>query len=176
VTITFLVILFVLLAALGLYILIKTPKVMKITRSIKVLAAPQSVFPYINNPKLIQEWNSFTKGDSTLTLGYEGPDEGNDAKWNWRGKKAGIGRATIVASETNSKVGLRLEFEKPFKVTNYGEYVLVPIDGQTEVTWTINETALIPRVLSNFINLDRIIGGVFENGLAMLKNLAETKK
>jgi uncharacterized protein YndB with AHSA1/START domain len=176
VTIIVLITALALVVVLGLYILIRTPQVIKITRSTKILATPQSLFPFINNPKLIQEWNSFTKGDSTLKLSYEGPAEGSGAKWSWNGNKAGIGQATIVKSDPQSKVALRLDFEKPFKVTNYGEYSLVALDGQTEVTWTINETALIPRVLSNFINLDRIIGGVFENGLATLKTLAEAKK
>jgi hypothetical protein len=39
------------------------------------------------------------------------------------------------------------------------------------VVWTVEETALIPRILSSFVNLERVIGGIFDKGLAKLEGL-----
>lgn len=96
---------------------------------------------------------------------------GAGTQWSWEGKKAGIGRATIVSSDPCRRVDLRLDFRKPFHVTNHGNYELIPRGDATEVVWTVEETALIPRILSSFVNLERVIGGVFDKGLAKLEGL-----
>lgn len=45
----------------------------------------------------------------------------------------------------------------------------------TQFTWTINEFAMIPRLISRFVNLDKIIGGQLEKGLAKFKTITESK-
>jgi uncharacterized protein YndB with AHSA1/START domain len=167
------IIVLLILVALAIYLAMATPKVVKISRTQLIQASAEKLFPYINNPRFIQLWNPFMDGDPNVKVSYSGPAEGVHAQWAWEGKKAGAGQATIVQSELNKHVSLRLDFKKPFHVTNHGEYVLVLNGPSTEVTWTINETALIPRVLSRFMNLERMIGTIFEKGLGKLKVLAE---
>jgi hypothetical protein len=160
-------------AILILYTLKKTPKILKIQRMQVIQASPEKLFPYINNPRLIQEWNPFVEGDPNVKLHYTGPAEGVGAQWAWEGSKAGAGKATITECNPNRSVTVRLDFKRPFKVTNYGAYSLNPKGSVTEVTWLIDESALIPRTLSVFMNLDSMIGGQFEKGLQKLKNLVE---
>jgi uncharacterized protein YndB with AHSA1/START domain len=162
------------LLALAIYLAATTPKIVKISRSQLIQSSPDKLFRYINNTRMIQEWNPFIDGDRDVKINYGGPAEGTNAQWSWEGAKAGAGEATIVASDPDKRVSLRLDFKKPFHVTNYGEYALVKQGTATEVTWTINESALIPRVMSRFMNLERMIGEHFERGLAKLKVLAES--
>jgi uncharacterized protein YndB with AHSA1/START domain len=150
------------------------PKEVKISRTLLVKKSASAIFPYISETRLIQKWNPFVTGDPTVHLEFKGPPSGVDAQWSWRGKKAGIGRATIVAMEMNKRVDLRLDFEKPFHITNFGEYVLTPKGADTEVTWTINETHWIPRLISVFMNLEKMVGAQFEKGLAVLKGVCES--
>jgi uncharacterized protein YndB with AHSA1/START domain len=167
--------LFILMALVAIYATVKTPTVVKISRSLQIQASPESVFPFLNNSKKIQEWNPFAEGDTSLKLEFSGPPEGVGAQWSWDGKQAGAGKATIVSSEPGKRVELRLEFKRPFNVTNNGEYTISTVASTSLVTWTIFETALVPRVLSNFIDLDKLVGAQFEKGLLKLKVLNEAK-
>ena len=159
--------------ALGCYLGWSTPRIVQISRSQVIHASPESIFPHITNAQLIQTWNPFMDGDSSVNIQYSGPAEGLNAKWRWDGKKSGAGEATIIRSEQNKRVALRLDFKKPFHVTNYGEYAISEKGGAAEITWTIDESALFPRMLSRFVNLDKLIGGHFERGLTKLKVLVE---
>jgi uncharacterized protein YndB with AHSA1/START domain len=161
----------ILIVAIAIFV--RMPKVLKIKRSQVIHASPEKLFPYINNSRRIQEWNPFIEGDATVELTYTGPADGLGAQWTWSGSKSGAGMATITASEQNRRVALRLDFRRPFKVTNFGEYSLAPQGAVTEVTWLIDETASLPRAMSVFINLEKIVGIEFEKGLRKLKSLAE---
>jgi uncharacterized protein YndB with AHSA1/START domain len=159
------------LALLVLWMSVRARKVLTISRARIIHASPAELFPFINDPRLIQRWNPFMESDPAVRVSYGGTREGKDAQWSWEGKKAGIGTATIVSSDPYRRVDLRLDFRKPFHVTNHGSYQLIPRGDATEVVWTVEETALIPRILSSFVNLERVIGGIFDKGLAKLEGL-----
>lgn len=166
----------ILIFCVVVYALVSAPKTVVIARSILIGAVPEIIFPYINNPRRMEEWNPFTKDDETLKMTYSGPDEGVGAQSAWEGNsKTGIGQATITESEINKRVAVRLDFKKPFVGTNAGEYRLESKDGATKFTWTITESALIPRVLSRILNIDKMVGAQLEKGLANLKTLIENK-
>jgi hypothetical protein len=162
-----------LVAGLAVFVCVKTPRILKVFRVETIHSAPKTVFNYINNTELIQKWNPFIMGDPEVKVSFEGPQEGVGAAWSWSGPKAGAGKATIEKTELNKSVSVRLDFERPFKATNYGEYTLAEKGNDTEVTWLVNETSLIPRVISTFINLDKAIGSQFEVGLLELKKIVE---
>jgi len=167
----------VLVAVLVIYVFVAAPKNLPISRSILIEAPAQVIFPYVNNPKRMQEWNPFTEGDPTLKMTYSGPEEGLGAASAWEGNSnTGEGQATIVEVEPNQRVSVRLDFKRPFEVTNFGEYRLETKGSTTQVTWTIVESATVPRLISCFVNLDKIVGGYFEKGLAKLKSIVESKK
>ncbi|MDO9182870.1 MAG: SRPBCC family protein [Bacteriovorax sp.] len=154
----------------------RAPKSYKVTRSIIINATPAEIFPYANNPRIMQEWNPFTMDDPTLKMTYFGPAEGIGAQSTWDGNsKTGKGQATVIESEMYKKVTVRLEFEKPFKGTNRGEYLLEEKVSSTIFIWSLYEESFVPRVLSQVINLDKMIGDQFERGLAKLKTIVESK-
>ncbi len=158
-------------------LLVRAPKSYKVTRSILINASPAEIFPYANNPRTMQEWNPFTMDDPTLKMTYRGPAEGIGAQSAWDGNSnTGKGQATVLESNMNKLVSVKLEFEKPLKGTNRGEYLLEEQGSSTKFTWSLYEESFVPRVLSQVINLDKIIGDQFERGLANLKTIVESKR
>ncbi len=167
----------ILVAVLVIYAFVAAPKTLPISRSVLIEAPAEAIFPYVNSPRRMQEWNPFTEGDPTLKMTYTGPEDGIGAASAWEGNSnTGKGQATVIEVEANQRVAVRLDFKKPFEATSFGEYRLEPRGTATQFTWTIVESATVPRMISCFINLDRIVGGQFEKGLAKLKSIAESKK
>ena len=157
------------------YVAYRTPKLLKVSRTLTISASAEKLFPYINRPELIQKWNPFVDSDPSATSEFHGPAEGVGAAWSYKGKTAGVGRVTIKESDPLKRVGLKLDFEKPFKATNDGEYTLTPRGANScDVTWTVNESNLVPRLMSAVMNFDKFLGTFFEKGLAKLKTIAET--
>ncbi len=153
----------------------RIPPVIPIERRMVMQASSDAIFPYLNRPELALQWNPFLSGDPKTVVHFSGPKEGEGATWNWKGPKAGMGKATLTRSESLRRVAMRLEFEKPFRAANQSEYRLVPQGEATEVHWVVYETARIPRVINRLISLDRLVGSQFEKGLASLKQIVESQ-
>jgi hypothetical protein len=66
--------------------------------------------------------------------------------------------------------------EEPFEGHNTVEYTLAANGSSTDVTWAIHgQQPYIGKVMSLFMDCDKMIGKDFEVGLANLKALSETK-
>jgi hypothetical protein len=70
---------------------------------------------------------------------------------------------------------IKLDFIKPFPNRAQSDFVLAPVGGGTQLTWSMSGAQkLFPsKVMSVFITMDKMIGGDFERGLAALKAAAE---
>lgn len=101
---------------------------------------------------------------------YSGPVEGVGASYTWKGNgKAGAGTMEIVEAVEPSRIALRLEFTKPMKAVNPTTFTFVPDGHGTTVTWTMTgENKGVGRVFALFMNMDKLVGGDFEKGLAQL--------
>ena len=83
---------------------------------------------------------------------------------------------TIVESHPNDLVKIRLEFLKPFAATNTADFTFVPAGNQTRVTWAMfGDNSFMAKAMGLIMNMDKMVGGQFEKGLADLKSIAETK-
>ena len=83
---------------------------------------------------------------------------------------------TITESRPNELVRIKLEFIKPFASTNTTEFTFKPEGNQTSVTWTMaGEKNFISKAMCMFMDMDKMVGGDFEKGLAALKALTETR-
>jgi hypothetical protein len=153
------------------------PSGFKITRSTSVSASPATVFAEVNEIKHWQNWSPWEKLDPNMKKTYEGPDAGVGASWSWSGNsKVGEGKSTIVESQAPDRVALRLDFTKPMKATNHTEFLFQPQEQGTMVTWTMTgEVGFIGKMFHLFMDVDKMVGGDFEKGLAHLKSIAEAK-
>jgi hypothetical protein len=106
---------------------------------------------------------------------FEGPASGQGAVYGWSGNdEVGQGRMEITENTPPSKVGIKLDFIKPFKSTNQTTFTLQPQGDSTLVTWTMNGPAeFITKLMGVFVSMDKMIGKDFEKGLSQLKAVAE---
>lgn len=151
------------------------PDSFEVSRSTLINAPPETIFPLINSPARMNIWNPFVKADPAIKLTYSGPEAGVGAANAWDGtSKVGKGDIEITESVAPSRIALRLNMIKPMKAQNYVEYTLVPRGAATEVTWMMQgKQPFMAKLMSVVINCDRMVGGLFEKGLADLKALAE---
>lgn len=152
------------------------PGTYRVTRSLTIAAAPEVVFPHVNDLKKWAAWNSWEKLDPNMKLTYAGPEAGVGASYSWVGNSnVGEGKMTITGSKPNESIQLKLEFFKPMAGVSDAEVTFKPQGNQTEVTWSMSgENNFIAKAMCLFMNMDKMIGGEFEKGLAALKAIAET--
>ena len=73
------------------------PNECNFSRSIHILAPPEKIFPLIDDPRAMNEWNPFVKADPNIKLSYSGPPNGVGAANDFDGNnKVGAGRAEII--------------------------------------------------------------------------------
>jgi hypothetical protein len=155
------------------------PDVSTISRSIVVQAAPENVHALINDMPKFNTWNPFNKKDPNIKGSYSGPSTGPGAKYAFEGNNdVGSGDIAIVESSAPSKVVMQLNMIKPMKATNKVTFTTQPEAGATNltrVTWTMEgECPYVGKLIGLVFNMDKMVGGEFEKGLASLKSLAET--
>jgi hypothetical protein len=97
------------------------------------------------------------------------------AIYAWVGnKEVGEGRMTMMESRPSELIRIKLEFVKPFRATNMAEFTFEPRGEQTAVTWTMTgRKNFVTKAIHLFMNMDRMVGGSFETGLAQMKALVE---
>ena len=79
-----------------------------------------------------------------------------------------------MQSIPSSRIGIKLDFLKPFEGHNVAEFTLAPNGDSTTVTWAMRgPNPYLGKVMSVFVNMDRMVGRDFETGLANLKAAAE---
>lgn len=151
------------------------PSYYRITRSTVVSAPPGVVFDQVNNLHNWHAWSPWEKLDPNAKIGFEGPPAGKGAVSTWSGNdKMGAGRMTIIDSQPSELLRIQLDFERPFKDTSTTEFAFQPEALKTRVTWSMwGERNFIAKAVCMFMDMDNVVGGQFEKGLANLKSVAE---
>ena len=110
---------------------------------------------------------------------HSGAPAGKGAIYEWDGNRdVGAGRIAITDSVPSSRVSLKLDMLRPFAAHNMVDFVLEPngagTTATTKVTWAMQgRQPFMAKLVSLFINCDKMVGGEFEQGLAKLKTLVE---
>jgi len=165
---------FIIIAIIIIYATTK-PDNFRIERRISINAAPEAIFPLINNFHQWMLWSPWEKLDPALERQYSGATEGIGAIYEWKGNKnVGSGRMQIVKSDFPSNIYINLDFFEPFEAKNNAEFTLVSHDQKTEVIWVMSgKNLFISKLMSVFCNMDKMIGKNFEEGLLNLKTNIE---
>jgi hypothetical protein len=152
------------------------PADFRVSRSASIAAPPAAVFAQINDLHNWEKWSPWAKRDPQMKQTYSGAPAGEGASYHWAGNaEVGEGRMTIVESKADKLVRLKLEFLKPLAATNEAEFVFEPQGNQTAVSWTMTgDKNLFAKAMHMVINIDKMIGKDFEQGLASLKDLSES--
>ena len=167
--------LLVVAAAMIAYFASRQPDDFKVRRSADIMAPPQKLFDLVNDLHSWAAWSPYEKLDPAMAKTFSGAASGVGARYAWSGNgKVGVGRMEIVESTPASKIGVQLEFEKPFAGRNLAEFSFAPKGEVTTVTWAMTgKKAFVPKLMGMFVDMDKMIGGPFADGLANLKALAE---
>ena len=170
------VLLAVLLIVVVFVVVVATrPADFRITRSATIAAPPAVVFAQVNDFHLWDAWSPWAKLDPAMKQTHEGAPAGTGAIYSWAGNKdVGEGRMTLTESRAPELVRIKLEFLKPFPAVNTTEFSFKPEGTQTAVTWSMSGTnGFMAKAFCMFMNMDKMVGGDFEKGLAQLKTVAE---
>ena len=151
------------------------PDTLHVERSTRISTPPQKIFRYVNDFHQWGVWSPYEKLDPALKRIFSGPEEGKGAVYEWEGNKnVGQGRMEIIESSEPGRIGIRLDFIKPFEAHNLASFTFQPDGASTRVTWAMDGPALyFHKLMGLFINMDRLIGKDFETGLANLKSVSE---
>ncbi len=146
-----------------------------ISREITINSTPEKIFPYLNNSKLAESWSPWMELDPQAKMTYSGPDAGPGSKASWDSEgKLGVGGATIIESVPNERVDLKLEYTKPFEMTQDAQYAIRSDADRSVVSWSVRgKNNFIGRIMCIFMDMDKMVGANFEKGLANLKAKVE---
>jgi hypothetical protein len=153
------------------------PGTFRVERRALVIAPPEIVFAQVNEFHNWEAWSPWAKLDPNAKMTYSETTSGTGASYAWEGNsKVGAGKMTITDSRPAEYVAINLEFLKPFKATNLTEFAFTPIHGGTMVVWSMSgKNNFIAKAMCMFMDMDKMVGGDFEKGLAAMKAKAETE-
>jgi hypothetical protein len=154
------------------------PGSLHVERTATIDAAPDRIFPLVNDFHTWISWSSYEQVDPAMKRTYSGAANGKGAVYEWAGNNMiGEGRMEITDASHPSRVTIKLDFIKPLEGHNIAQFTLVPSPtkaGSTTVTWTMDgPTPYAGKLIGMFVNMDTMIGREFETGLANLKAIAE---
>lgn len=164
----------VLIAAVLIYAATK-PDTFRVQRSISINTPPERIFAHINDLTKWGTWSPWEKMDPAMKRTLSGAPQGKGAVCEWKGNNAvGQGRMEILESLPASKILIKLDFLKPFEAHNFAEFILEGNGDSTNVTWAMfGPAAYMTKVISLFMDCDKMVGPQFETGLANMKAVTE---
>ena len=146
----------------------------RLARSIHIDAPPTAVYPHIDDFHAWAAWSPFEQMDPQLQKTYSGAARGVGAHYAWVGKKAGSGSMAITEAVAPSKVVIDLRFTKPMKANNTAEFTVEPEGTGSKVTWAMSgPLTFVSKLMHAVFPMEKMVGPQFDDGLRMLKNLAE---
>ena len=166
----------IVVAALAGYVATR-PSEFSVSRSATFAAPAPLVFAQVNELKRWEGWSPWQKKDPQAKNSYAGPAAGTGASMSWAGNnEVGEGRMTIVESRPAQLVRFKLEFFEPFAATNSAEFAFKQEGGRTAVTWTMRgQNNFVGKAMCLVFDMDQMVGGDFEAGLAGIKAVVEKK-
>jgi hypothetical protein len=150
----------------------------RVERSAALAASPAALFEQVNDHRKFAVWNPFMKLDPNVKNTYSGPGAGVGAVCSWDGNKnIGAGSSTITESVPNQLVRMRMDWKRPMEGVATVDFTFKPEGDKTVVTWAMYGTNnFVGKMMSLFIDCDKMCGPQFEQGLADLGRLATEQR
>lgn len=147
----------------------------QVERSAVIAAPAEVVHGKLNDFHAWPEWSPWENRDPSMTRTFDGPQSGVGSVYAWAGNdQVGEGRMTILESVPGERVGIQLDFIKPFASTSTTTFALGPSVDGTRVTWTMaGKHNFVSKAMCVFMPMDKMVGPDFEQGLSKLKLVSE---
>lgn len=149
--------------------------VFRYERSGLIQAPPERIYPYISDLRKGGLWSPYEKRDPTLTRTFSGPEGAVGSKMDFDSSQgAGAGTIEILKLTPNQGAEMRLMMRKPIQADNLVEYRLTPEGSGTRFTWIMSgDGGFFTKLLSVFIDCEKMVASDFEVGIANLKQIVE---
>lgn len=151
------------------------PDTFQVERTATIQAPPAKIFPLIDDLKQWAAWSPYEHRDPDMKRTFGATTAGKGATYGWDGNnQVGAGLITITNITAPSQVLIDLDMQRPISARNKVVFTLEPQGNATKVTWAMHgDVSYVAKILHVFVNMDRMVGGDFEAGLANLKTIAE---
>jgi len=151
------------------------PDAFTVQRSLAINASPDRIFPFINDYGKWPEWSPYETKDPQMKRTLSTVTAGRGATYAWEGDSdVGAGNMAIVDSAPPSHVAIKLNVLKPISASNDVTFTLARQGGVTNVTWAMQgKVPYFAKIIHVFFDMDKMVGGDMEAGLAKLKAVAE---
>jgi uncharacterized protein YndB with AHSA1/START domain len=151
------------------------PATFEIKRELLINAPPEVVFAQVNDFKSWQAWSPWEKKDPTMKRTWGDVPAGVGASYHWVGNKdVGEGSMTIIDSKPGEHILLDLEFITPWAAKNRTAFDFAKTGAGTTVSWVMSgANGFGAKAMSMFMDMDKMVGPDFEQGLANLKTISE---
>jgi uncharacterized protein YndB with AHSA1/START domain len=151
------------------------PSEFSVSRTATMAAPPADAFEQVNDFHNWQAWSPWEMLDPAMQRTFEGPASGKGAVYSWVGNsEVGEGRMTIAESRPNELIRINLDFIAPFESTNTTEFTFKPEGDETVVVWTMSgQNNFMSKAFHLFMDVEAMVGGDFEKGLAAMKAKVE---
>src|SRR5688572_27351240 len=162
------------IVAVVLVVAATRPAEFRVERSAALSASPEALFEQVNDHRKFSVWNPFLKLDPNVKNTYSGPDSGVGAVCSWEGNSnVGAGSCTIIESKPGELVRSRMDWKRPMEGVATVDFTFKPDGDKTIVTWAMyGKNNFMGKVMSIFIDCDKMCGPQFEKGLAELGKVA----
>jgi Polyketide cyclase / dehydrase and lipid transport. len=164
------------LVVVFLVVVAMQPADYRVVRTASIAAPPETVFAQVNDFHKWETWSPWAKIDPAAKFSYEGAPAGVGSVFSWAGnKQVGEGRMALTDSHPNDQIRIKLDFIKPYPSSCIQEFAFKPEGKETVVTWTMTgQKDFMSKAVCMFMNMDKMVGGDFERGLASMKSVTET--
>ena len=153
------------------------PDEFKLVRETKISVPREKIFPHVNDLRAWEAWSPWAKLDPNAKATFEGANSGEGAAFAWSGNsEVGEGKMTITEAKPNERIVMRLDFLQPMQATNETVFEFAPEGNGTRMTWTMTgHNNFIGRAICTFVNMDGMVGGMFEKGMANINEIVKSK-
>ena len=170
-------ILFILLALISAFVIyvVLQPDAYKVERSVTIAAPADKVFENVNNLRKWEAWSPWARIDPDAKIAFEGLDAGKGAAMTWNGNdEGGEGKMTVVESDPNKAVNIKVSFTRPFEGGTNSDFSFTPKGDQTDVAWSMHGThSFMEKAFCVVFNGLGMMGKDIDKGLSQLKSVAE---
>ena len=159
------------LVALFLLIALLTKKEFKLEKQVLINKPKQEVFNYLKMLRNQEKYSVWVMKDPDIKLVYTGTDGtvGAASSWTSNDKNVGVGAQEIIKLNEGESMDVKIEFEKPFKGTNYANTTVTTVgNGQTKVVNTFTGKSNFPMNIMNLF-MDKLVGKAMEQNLVNMK-------
>jgi hypothetical protein len=154
------------------------PEAYHVERSIDLKSPPEVAFATVSDFKAFPQWSPWQKRDPAMKTTLSSPSSGAGASYAWEGnKEVGKGKMTMVESAAPNRIKIRLEFQEPFASTADTGFDIKsnPAGGSTVTWWMDGKNNFMGKAFAVFMDMDKMIGKDYEEGLANLKRVVESQ-